>query len=111
MLFILGKLTLTEVGESVMLVVLAEVESHTLTLDADTHWDEVVDEPIAEVAHGKGVDEHDGYGKQVIEEYHEAVPCSGDKSFLNEYSGHDGTYNTARSVGREYVEGIVYPTV
>lgn len=75
-LLVFSQLALTEMCKTIMLVMLAEVQTDLLTLYAHTHRDELVDEPIAEVAHREGVDEDNDNCEEVIEEDHEAVPCS-----------------------------------
>lgn len=111
MFLILSQFTVTEVSQSIVLIMLTEVESHLLTLDTHSHRDELIDEPIAEVAHSEGVDEYYDDGEKMEEEYDKAIPCSGDESFADEDSRHDGTDDTTRSVSREHIECIVNTTV
>lgn len=111
MLLVLCQFALAEVSKTVVLVVLAEVKAYTLALDADTHWNEAVDEPIAKVAHAERIDEYDDDGEKVVQEDDKAVPRTGDKAFPDEDTRHYGTDNTAGSVRREHVEGIVDTTV
>ncbi len=111
MLFVFGKFTFAKMSKSVMLVVLTEVETHTLALYAHTHRYELVDKPIAKVAHAECVDKHYHNGKNMVEEYHQTVGSSGNKAFVNKDTGHYRTYNTARSVGREHIKRIVNPAV
>ena len=69
-LFILRQLAFSDVRQSVVLVVLREVESHLFAVLRHTHGDEAVDELVARPTHGEGIDEHDDDGQQVIEEHH-----------------------------------------
>ena len=78
-----------------------------LALLANTHRDEVVDEPIAEVAHYERIDNYYYEGEEMVEEYYETFPSACYQSFLNEDSRQNSTEDTACSVGWEYIERIV----
>ena len=57
MLLVFGQLTLADVSQSVVLVVLREVETHLFTIGRHAHGDETVDEFISQPTHGEGIDE------------------------------------------------------
>ncbi len=106
-LFVLRNLTFCNVCKTIVLVVLRDVETDMLALLANTHRDEVVDKPIAEVAHYERIDDDYCEGEEVIEEYYETFPSACYESFLNEYSRQNSTEDTACAMCWEYVEGIV----
>ena len=108
-LLIFGNLAFADVGETVVLVVLAIVETDTLAVLRNSHWYKLVDEPVAEVADCKCIDNYYCHGNQMIEEYYETFRCASYKTFLNEDTREDSTKDTTCSVGWENVEGIVYP--
>ena len=68
MFLILSQFTIAEVRQSIVLIMLAEVETHFLALDTHSHRDELIDDPIAEVAHSEGVNEYYDDGKKMEEE-------------------------------------------
>ena len=55
-LLIFGDLAFADVGKTIVLVVLAIVETDTLAVLRNSHWYELVDEPVAEVADCKCID-------------------------------------------------------
>ena len=63
-LFVFRKFALSEMGETVMFIVLAEVETHFFALNAYTHGNELVYEPISEVAHSESIGYDDCHGKK-----------------------------------------------
>lgn len=109
MLFVFRQLALADVGQSVMLVVLRKVKAHFLAECRYTHGNQHVDEFIASPAHGKGVEEYDDDGQQMVEEDHEAVPRARNQPLLDEDTREHRTEDTARSVSGKHVEGIVDP--
>ena len=106
-LFVLRNLTFCNVCKTIVLIVLRDVETDMLALLANAHRDEVVDEPIAEVAHYERIDNYYCEGEEVIEEYYETFPSACYETFLNEDSRQNSTEDTACSVCWEYIEGIV----
>ena len=93
--------------QSVVLIVLREVETHLFTKGRHTHGDQTVDERVAQPTHGEGIDEHDDDGEQVVEEDHKTFPCACNETLLNEDTSQHRTEDTTRAVRGEYVEGIV----
>lgn len=110
-LLVLGYLALADMGEAIVLGMLAHIQTHTLALGAHTHGDEAVYEPIAQIAHAESVDNDNSHGQQVVEEDHEALPRAGYQALLDEDAGEHSAENTARAVGGKHVEGIVYTAV
>ena len=61
-LLVLCNLALTNMGKAVVLVVLTVVETHTLAVFRHAHRDDLVDEPVAEVANRKCIDNYNCHG-------------------------------------------------
>ena len=57
-LFVLRNLTFCNVCKTIVLIVLRDVKTDMLALLANAHWDEVVDEPVTEVAHNECIDDY-----------------------------------------------------
>ena len=93
--------------QSVVLIVLREVETHLFTKGRHTHGDQTVDKRVTQPTHGEGIDEHDDDGEQVVEEDHKTFPCACNETLLNEDTSQHRTEDTTRAVRGEYVEGIV----
>lgn len=64
-LFVLRNLTFCNVCKTIVLIVLRDVKTDMLALLANTHRDEVVDEPIAEVAHYERIDNYYCEGEEM----------------------------------------------
>lgn len=107
MLLVFGEFTLPDVCQTVMLIVLGEVETHLFTLCRHAHRYHLVYQPVAEIAHYEGVGNDNSYGKKMVEEHHEALPCAGNKTLLDEDTGKHGAEDTTRAVRREHVKSIV----
>ena len=107
MLLILRQFALTDVRQSVVLIVLREVEAHLFTILRHTHGNQTVYEFISQPTHGESIDEDDDDGQQMIEEDDKTIPRAGDESFLNEDTRQHGAEDTTRAVRREHVEGVV----
>ena len=71
-------------SQAIMLIVLTVVETNALTVFADTHRDELVDQPIAEITHDKGICDYHSYGKKMVKEHHKTIGCASHKTFLDE---------------------------
>ena len=95
-------------SQAVVLIVLRNVETDVLAPLANTHWDEVIDEPVTEVAHNECIDDYYNEGEEVIEEYYETFPSACYETFLNEDTCQNSTEDTACSVSWEYIERIVH---
>ena len=106
-LFVLRNLTFCNVCKTIVLIVLRDVKTDMLAPLANTHWDEVVDEPITEVTHNERINDYYDEGKEMVKEYYETLPSAGYESFLNEDTCQNCSEDTARSVCWEYIEGIV----
>ncbi len=107
-LFVLRNLTFCHVCKPIVLIVLRDVETDVLAPLANTHRDEVVDEPIAEVTHNERINDYYHEGKEMVKEYYETFPSAGYQTFLNEDTRQNCSEDTARSVCWEYIEGIVH---
>ena len=104
---VFGYLALTDMRQTIVFLVLGEVEAHALALCTHAHGDDLVDKPVAQITHGKRIDDDDGHGKQMVKEDHHASPLARDEAFLDEDAREHCAEDTARAVGGEYVEGIV----
>ena len=107
MFLIFRQLSLADMSQTIVLVMLREVESDLLAIDRDAHGDETVDEFIAQPAHGESIEEHDDDGQQMVEEDDKTIPRAGNKSFLNEDTRQHRAEDTTRAVGGEHIEGVV----
>lgn len=74
MLLVFGYFALANMGKSVMLVVLTIVKTYVFAVFGNTHWNELVDKPIAKITDYERIYNDNGDGKQMIEKY--------DKSFF-----------------------------
>ena len=110
-LLIFCQLALANVCQSVVLVVLREVQTHLFAVGRHAHGDETVNEFVAQPTHGEGINKHDDDGQQVVEENHKTIPCACNKAFLNEDSRQHGAKDATCAVGGEHVERIVYAGV
>ena len=93
--------------QSVVLIVLREIETHLFAECRHTHGDEAVDEFIAQPTHSEGIDKHDDDGQQVVEEDHKTLPRAGNQTLLDKDTCQHRAEDTARAVRGEHVEGIV----
>ena len=92
------------IAESVGLVVLADIQTHALRLDADTHRNHLVRDPIECEADDERVGDDDGDAQYAIEELR---PVAVNQTRVREDPREDGGEDTAHSVGWEHVERIV----
>ena len=107
-LLVLSNLTFCNVCKTIVLIVLRDVKTDMLALLANAHWDEVVDKPIAEVAHNERIDNYYYEGEEMVEEYYETFPSACYETFLNEDTCQYSTEDTASSVSWEHIERIIH---
>ena len=111
MLLILRQFAFTNMGETIVLVVLGEVQANLFTIGRDAHGNKAIDEFVAQPTHGKRIDKHDDDGQEMEEENDETFPRAGDETFLNEDTRQHGAEDTTRAVGGEDIECIVDATM
>ena len=107
MFLVFSQLAFADMRQAIVLVVLREVESDLFTVGRDAHRDEAVNELVAQPTHEECIEEYDGDGKQMVEEYHEAVHRACNESLLNKDTCQHGAENATRAVRGEYIERIV----
>ena len=106
-LLVFGNLALTNVGKTVVLVVLTVVETNTLTILRHSHRYAKVDKPVAKITHHEGIGNHHHHCKQMIEEDDESLGCAGNETLMDEDTSEHRTEDTASAMSGEHVEGIV----
>ena len=107
MLFVLSEFSFADVRQSVVLIVLREVETDLFTKCRHTHGDEAVDEFVTQPTHSEGINKHDDDGQQMVEENHKTIPRTCDEALLDEDTRQHRTKDTTSAVCGEHVEGIV----
>ena len=107
MLFVFRYFPFADMGQTVVLIVLALVESNLLTIDGDAHGYQFVYQRIAQPTHAECIDKDNDDGQQMVEENYESVPRACNQSFLDEDTCQHSSEDTACAVSGEYVEGIV----
>ena len=107
MLLVFSQFALADVGETIVLIVLREVETNLFAEGRDSHGNQHVDEFIAQPTHGEGVNKHNDDGQQVVEEDNESIPGASDQSLLDEDTCEHSTKDTTRAMCGEHIEGII----
>ena len=83
---------------------LADIQTHALRLDADTHRNHLISDPIEREADDERVGDDNDDAQDTVEELR---PVAVDQARVGEDTREDGGEDTAHSVGREHVERIV----
>ena len=94
-----------------MLVVLRNVESNGLVGLADAHCNHLICNVIEQIGHCKCEDKDNANGNHVVENELSVSNAIGRKAFglilIDEYARKDCADNTAHTVSREHIQGIV----
>ena len=77
---------------------LAHVQTDAFALATDAHGYHLVDYPIEEHTHCKGIGKNDDDGQEVVQEHHETLPRAGEQTLLDKYAREDRAHYAAGAV-------------